>query len=38
MLSKIRKILGVLTDVLKKGRDLGLWSKGRGPNIPGPKQ
>lgn len=29
MWSKIRKILGALTDALQKGRELGWWSKSQ---------
>lgn len=30
MWSKIRKVLGILTDALNKGRELGWWSKKPG--------
>jgi hypothetical protein len=35
MLTKLRKILGALTDALNIGRSKGWWSKRNGPNVPG---
>jgi hypothetical protein len=31
MWNKIRKILGMLTDILTSGRKAGLWSENQGP-------
>ena len=31
IIGKVRKIIGKLTDVLLKGREAGLWDKGKGP-------
>lgn len=36
-LKGILRAIGKLTDLLIKGREAGLWQKGKGPNIPGPK-
>lgn len=33
MWSKIKKILGILTDILTTGREAGLWSKKDGPTV-----
>lgn len=38
MFGKIKKVLGVITDVLTFGRSKGWWEKGHGPSVPGPKQ
>jgi hypothetical protein len=34
----VRTVLGRLTDVLLIGRQAGLWTKGKGPDIGGPKR
>ncbi len=31
ILMSIRKALGVLTDILNKGREAGYWREGHGP-------
>jgi hypothetical protein len=33
MLSKIKKFLGTLTDLLLIGRNRGWWQKGQGPDF-----
>lgn len=37
LLTKIRTIIGKITDALVAGRAAGLWSKDKGPDL-GPKK